>query len=243
MALVLVSGLRGGVGVTAVAANLAMTMAAAGQSTVVLDLSRASTLGMHFGLDPCQPLPGFDAPAAAAGPVHGVRLLDAGMQAASGDLGEGLASGDFDFAGDVFYIADLSGADRSATAQLRPHADLELCLLTPSAECLYTLPSALEQSPETVLFALNRCDDTRRLGRHVSSFVRELLGDRLVGIIHADEAVPEAAAMMQPLSRHSPASAALADIASLADLIAALPAAARPAQSADPRPGVQGHAA
>lgn len=222
MALVLISGLRGGVGVTSLVANLAMTIASGGQSAVILDLSQSSTLGLHFGLDPHQPLPGFDAPAAAAGPIHGVRLLDAAAQSASKDLGEGLVSGDFSFAGEVIHIADLSGAAAGAAEQLRPFADIELCVLAPTAECIYGLPGALETLPPATFFVLNRCDDTRRLGRQAASFVRELLGERLLTTIHADEAVAEAGAMMQPLSRHSPASAALADITGIAKRIALL---------------------
>lgn len=244
MALVLISGLCGGVGVTTITANLAMIMAGAGQPAVVLDLSPSSTMGMHFGLDCAQPLPGFDAPAAAVGPVHGVRLLDAAAQGESGDLAEGLRSGDFTFRGDTVVIADLSGAPHHVLEQLRPHADLELSLITPSPECIYALPAAVATMPENALFVLNRNDDVRRLARHAAAFMRELLGEKIVATIHADEAVPEAAAMMQPLSRHAPASAALANLGSLAERIALLCAASK---SSPARPGgdptSQSHAA
>lgn len=223
MALVLVSGIRGGVGVSCMVANFAMNVAAAGQSAVVLDLSPSSTIGIHFGLDPQQPLPGFDAPAASNGLIHGVRLLDVSAPAANGDLGEGLKSGDFNFQGDTIYFADLSGASEAAVAQLRPYADIELCVLAPTAECIYSIPAAVAELPDNALFVLNRCDDTRRLSRHAASFVRELVGERLIGTILSDEAVAEAAAMMQPLHRHSPASAALADISALAERISVLP--------------------
>lgn len=231
MALVLLSGLRGGVGVTTVTANLAMILAGAGRPSVVLDLSPSSTMGMHFGLDCTQPLPGFDAPAAAVGPIHGVRLLDAAAQAGSGDLAEGLASGDFSFHGETLYLADLSGAPAHVLTQLRAHADLELSLIAPTAECIFALPAVVTQTPDNALFVLNRSDDLRRLSRHAASFLRELLGERLVATIHADEAVPEAAAMMQPLGRHAPASAALADLGSLAERIAMLCAASTAARS------------
>ncbi|MBB3859987.1 MinD-like ATPase involved in chromosome partitioning or flagellar assembly [Novosphingobium hassiacum] len=223
MALLLIGGLRSGVGTTTLAANLAVALAASGRSSVLLNLSRCSTLGLHFGLSADQPLPGFDAPAAATGPINGVLLLDATVQGQTGDLGEGLSSGDFSFKGETIHIVDLSGADDGVAAQLRPHADLELCVLVPNAECLYSLPATLEVLPESAVFLLNRVDDTRRLGRHAASFVRELLGDRLIGAIQADEAVGEAAAMMQPLSRYAPSSAALADIAALANRLASLP--------------------
>jgi chromosome partitioning protein len=223
MALVLMSGLRGGVGTTTLAANLAMTLATLGHQCAVLAFSARSTLGMHFGLDPCQPLPGFAAPAAATGPINGVRLLDLAQQAGSGDLAEGLASGDFSFAGDVIYLADLSEANEGMAAQLRAYCEIELLVFTPAAECLYSLPAVLEKLPADVGFVLNRCDDAKRLGRHAGSFARALLGERIVATIQADEAVCEAGAMMQPLARHAPASAALADMAELASRLASLP--------------------
>ncbi len=223
MALVLISGLRGGVGTTMLAANLAITVGAMGRSSVALALAPHSTLGLHFGLDPHQALPGFAASSSDSGAIHGVRLLDASGQAASGDLGDGLSSGDYSFAGDAIHIADLSGTDARVAAQLRAHADVELCVLVPTAECVYALPAALETLPDNALFLLNRNDDTRRLARHTASFVRELLDDRLIATIQADEAVAEAAAMMQPLMRHAPASAALADIAALGERLATLP--------------------
>ncbi len=216
MALVLINGLRGGVGTTTLCANLATTLATLGHSATILAFSRQSTLGLHFGFDSSQPLAGFAAPAAAAGPINGVRLLDLSEQVESGDLADGLASGDFSFAGDVIYIADLSEAHTSAVLQLRGHADVEMWVFTPSAECLYTLPVALDSLPAEAGFVLNQCDDARRLGRHAASFARALLGERIVATIHADEAVREAAAMMQPLARHAPGSAALSDIAELA---------------------------
>ncbi len=223
MTLVLIGGLRSGVGTTTLAANLAVTLVANGRSPVLINLSQRSTIGLHFGLGTDQPLPGFDAPAAANKPINGVLLLDAMVQGQTGDLGDGLSNGDFSFKGETIHIVDLSGADDSVAAQLRPHADIELCVLVPTAECLYSLPAAFESLPDSAEFLLNRSDDTRRLGRHAASFVRELLGDRLIGTIQADEAIGEAAAMMQPLSRYAPSSAALADMAALADRLASLP--------------------
>lgn len=241
MALVLINGLCGGAGVTTITANLAMILASAGKPSVVLDLSPASAMGMHFGLDCSQPLPGFDAPSAAVGPIHGVRLLDAAIQAANGDLAEGLNSGEFSFGGDTIFLADLSGAPARVLEQLRPHADLELCLITPTAECIYAIPAAISAMPATALFVLNRNDDIRRLARHAASFLRELLGERLVATLQSDEAVPEAAAMMQPLGRHAPASAALSDLASLAERLVLICASG--ARRADHGSSSQSHAA
>lgn len=223
MALVLINRLRGGVGTTTLAANLAASLATLGHPASILSFSTQSTLGLHFGLDPSQPLAGFAAPATATGPINGVRLLDLSEVAESGELAEGLASGDFSFAGDVIYIADMSETHPSAMTQLRRFSDLELWVFTPSAECLYMLPAALSAVSAEAGFILNRCDDTRRLGRHAAAFARALLGDRIVATIQADEAVCEAAAMMQPLVRHSPGSAALADILDLAHQLANLP--------------------
>lgn len=228
MALVLINGLRGGVGATTLAANLATCLAALGHPASVLSFSSQSTLGLHFGLEPSQPLVGFTAPAAATDTFNGVRLIGLSEQSDSDDLVDDLASGNFSLAGDVIYIADLSEAHASAVTQLRRFSDLELWVFTPSAECLYTLPAALDAVPAEAGFILNRCDDARRLGRHAASFARALLGQRIVASIQADEAVCEAAAMMQPLARHSPGSAALADISHLANQLVNLPA--RPLQ-------------
>jgi len=222
MALVIVHGLRGGVGTTSLVANIAMGMAQSGQSVTVLDMAARSTMGLHFGLGPADRLPKFDAPSQENLVIHGVTLRDACAIAHSGDLADGLAAGEIGFDGDMLYIADIASADAALAERLRGHAALDLCVMAPSGECLIGLPEAFDCAGPNTAFALNKADDTRKLSRHAAVFTRELLGDRLLATVRADEAVAETAAMMQPLARHAPASAALHDINALGLAIAAL---------------------
>jgi hypothetical protein len=69
---------------------------------------------------------------------------------------------------------------------------------------------------------MSMVEDTRRFARHSVGFLRELLGDRLLGQVRRDEAVIEAGAMLQPLGRYAPHSAALADTIGLGETVAAL---------------------
>lgn len=222
MALVIVHGLRGGVGTTTLVATIASGLAQSGQSVTVLDMAARSTMGLHFGLGPADRLPQFDAPTQDNLIVHGVTLRDAGAIARSGDLADGLSSGEIGFDGDMLYIADIASADAALAEHLRRYAALDLCVLAPSGECLIGLPEALDRAGPNTLFVLNKADDTRKLSRHAAVFVRELLDDKLLATVRTDEAVAETAAMMQPLARHAPASAALHDINALGAAIAAI---------------------
>jgi cellulose biosynthesis protein BcsQ len=222
MALVMLHAPRGGAGTTVLAANLAIGLAQAGRPVAVLDFCARSTLGMHFGLPLDAPIPAFDGPTRDRESAHGVTLLRMHEMAERGDLFEGLAAGHFGFEGDTLYIADMGAADPAVCEQLRAYAAFDLCVLTPSAEALAALPIVLEHSGPDSFFALNKVDDTRRFGRHAASLLRELLGDQLIASIRSDEAVVEAAAMLQPLARHAPASAALHDINALGVVLADL---------------------
>lgn len=222
MALVMLHAPRGGAGTTALAANMAIGIAQTGRPVTVLDFCARSTLGMHFGLPLDTPIPAFDGPTREREAAYGVTLLRMHDMAERGDLFEGLAAGHFGFEGETLYIADMGTADPVVCEQLRAYAALDLCVLTPSAEALAALPAVLAHGGPDSFFALNKVDDTRRFGRHAASLLRELLGDQLIASICSDEAVVEAAAMLQPLVRHAPASAALHDINALGAIVAEL---------------------
>ena len=222
MPLVLVQGLRGGVGTTSLVANLAIGLAQAGLPVTVLDMAARSTMALHFGLQPTDRLPPLDEARPNDLVVHGVTLRDAYTVADRGDLTYGLASGEISFDGDMLYLADVGSADMGLFEQLRPYAALDMLVLAPSGECLASLPEALDAAGPNTRFVLNKADDTRKLARHASVFVRELLGDKLLATIRSDEAVVESAAMIHPLVRHAPVSAALHDISALGQLVGAM---------------------
>jgi chromosome partitioning protein len=222
MPLMLIQGLRGGVGTTSLVANLAIGLAQTGLRVAVLDMAARSTMALHFGLEPTYRLPAFDAEDTKDLVIHGVTLRDAYTIADRGDLTYGLASGEITFAEDMLFIADVGSADMTLFEQLRPYAALDMLILAPSGECLAGLPEALDAAGPNTRFVLNKADDTRKLARHTAVFVHELLGDKLLATIRSDEAVVESAAMIHPLGRHAPVSAALQDISGLCGSIAEL---------------------
>lgn len=222
MPLMLVQGLRGGVGTTSLVANLAIGLAQSGVPVTVLDMAARSTMALHFGLEPTDRLPPLDEAQPNDAVVHGVTLRDAYTIADRGDLAYGLASGEISFADDMLFIADVGSSDMTLFEQLRPYALLDLLVLAPSGECLVSLPEALDAAGPNTRFVLNKADDTRKLARHAAVFVRELLGDKLLATIRSDEAVVESAAMIHPLVRHAPVSAALHDISALGVLVSGL---------------------
>ncbi len=227
MPLVLVQGLRGGVGTTSLVANIAISLAQSGLPVTVLDMAARSTMALHFGLNPTDRLPPLEDAGSNDLAVHGVTLRDAYTIADRGDMTYGLASGEISFADDVLYIADVGSADMGLFEQLRPYAALDLLVLAPSGECLVALPEALENAGPNTHFVLNKADDTRKLARHAAVFAHELLGDNLLATVRSDEAVAESAAMIHPLVRHAPVSAALHDVSALGGKIASIVPLAR----------------
>lgn len=226
MALILVQGLRGGVGSTFIAANLAIGLAQAGRDVSAIDFAVKGTLPLHFGL-------ALDHAVAEVGgnPLEdtsplGVALRRAGGFAHDGRLAEAIAAGNLGIGGSAIAIADLSSTDAATRAALLPHAALDIRVLTATAESLSALPAVLDDADDRTCYLINLADDTRRFGRHTAGFLRELLGERLLGSIRRDEAVIEAGAMLQPLSKYAPSSASLKDVQSLVqDLVPRLDAA------------------
>jgi len=119
----------------------------------------------------------------------------------------------------------VAAGDRDMKELLLPHALLQICTLLPQPTSLASLTKVQAGTPllelPSTLFILNQLDDTHRFARHTHMFLRELLGERLIGTIRRDEAVNEAAAMFEPIGKYAPASAALSDVAIVARSIEA----------------------
>jgi len=227
MALILVHSPKGGVGTTTVAANLALMLASRGADVVAIDFSRQDSLKLHFGFRPDQLLP-FAMRGDEAQVVAGVRLLACNRREDQADaaaavnrwLGQG-----------SIVVADIAAGDADLFRTLLPGADLHLCVLTTDAAAMAVLPQLAAGQPlmaaigaQPSHFVLNRIDDRRRLGRDAAKFLKRLTGDRLIAGIRRDEAVNEALAMMEPLGKFAPTSAALADFIRLGDIVRDLPA-------------------
>ncbi|GHD02053.1 cellulose synthase operon protein YhjQ/BcsQ [Novosphingobium pokkalii] len=224
MALILFHSPRGGTGTSFLAATTAIALSRAGHDVTALDLAQRGTLQLHFGIGPNEALPALDAPAdeAASASVQGVALRSAAAMVRQPDFAEALASGEIGFGGEQVFVADIASGDRHLRDLLLPYATLEICPLTATAECLMMLPVVNDGGLAKTCFVMSMVEDTRRFARHSVGFLRELLGDRLLGQVRRDEAVIEAGAMLQPLGRYAPHSAALADTIGLGETVAAL---------------------
>lgn len=222
MPLVLCHSPKGGVGTTFLSAHLAMVLAAsdAGESfardVALLTLSPRDLTPLHFGLGPTQRLPSLAAPADMAVLASGIGLFCEPDAAADGDFMPRLEdAGYLGVASDRTLVIDVPTGQHALARRLMPHAAVHVCPLTASPDCLALLPQLLDEESDfggrRTAYVFGKLDETRRLARHVAAFAREVLGERLIAKIRNDQAVPEALAMLQPLARYAPASAALAD--------------------------------
>ena len=224
MAMIVCHGPKGGAGTTFVTAHLAMGLADAGLDVTVLTIAGRDTLPLHFGLHPAVTLPSFTASAEEAVVAGGINLRHYHKAAEDPDFLPMMRDlGYLEQGKDRVIVIDVPAGEHRFAQHLVPHASAHLCPLQAHPDTLALLPQVLEEAGyegfARTAIAINGLDETRRLSRHGSAFIRELAGDRLVGRIRLDEAVPEAIAMLQPLARYAPASLALADVRKVAAAI------------------------
>lgn len=225
MALIVCHGPKGGAGTTFVAAHLAMTFAGAGADVTVLSVAARDTLPLHFGLAMGAPLPHLAAPADSAVVVGGIDLRNAALASRDQDFVPMLRDLGFLAPGaDRVLVLDVPAGEPAFAQRMIAHACAHVCPLDPHPDTLALLPQVFEEAGaeglQRTAFVINRLDDTRRLSRHNAAFIRELAGTRLIGRIRLDEAVREAMAMLQPLAKYSPASAALVDMQRIGSIMA-----------------------
>jgi len=217
---------KGGAGTSFVAAHLALALAEAGHAVTAVDMTRQDSLKLYFGMTPIQAIPDFDAPEDDAHVVAGVSLRQGYRVAHTDAFALSLARGEVPLTGERYIIADVSADDVGLRALLLPHAALVVMPVVPTAIGLAALTQAQPGTPlveqDYTGFVINRLDETRRFGRNAHTFLRELLGGKLLGAIHEDEAVNEATARGQLLPAHTAASAAMKDIRNLAVAVAAV---------------------
>lgn len=225
MALIVCHGPKGGVGTTFLAAHLAMSFAGSGADVTVLSVSTRDTLALHFGLPMAGALPHLTASAESAVVAGGIDLRNVPNAPRDSDFVPMLRDLGFLSPGrDRVLVLDVPSGEPAFAQRMIAHACAHLCPLDPHPDTLALLPQVFEEAGSEGLlrtaFVINRLDDTRRLSRHNAAFVRELAGSRLIGRIRLDESVREAIAMLQPLAKYSPASAALADVRRIGGIVA-----------------------
>ncbi|MFC0205122.1 cellulose synthase operon protein YhjQ/BcsQ [Novosphingobium soli] len=217
MPVIVCHSVKGGAGTTFMAAHMAMSLSEAGANVTVLSVAPRDTLPMHFGLQPALTLPSLFAPAEDAVLVSGIDLRSFVRAPEDPDFIPTLRDmGYLDAGPDRVLVIDIPAADYTFARRVIPHASGLVAVLNAAPDTLALMPQVLgEASPENIAattFVINALDETRRLSRHAAAFIRELVGPRLLGRVRLDEAVPEAIAMLQPLARYAPSSAALADV-------------------------------
>ena len=225
MAMIVCHGPKGGAGTTFITAHVAMGLADAGADVTVLTTASRDTLPFHFGLHPAVTLPSLIASADEAVVAGGINLRQYHKAADDPDFVPMMRDlGFLDHGKDRVMVIDVPSGDHRFAQSLIPHACAHVCPLQAHPDTLALLPQVLDEAGHDGLarsaIVINALDETRRLSRHGAAFIRELAGNRLVGRIRQDEAVSEAIAMLKPLARYAPASAALADVRKVAAAIA-----------------------
>lgn len=234
MPVIVTHSLKGGAGTTFTAAHIGMALSEAGADVTVLTMAKRDTMPLHFGLQPAMSLPSLFAPAEDAVLVAGIDLRSLTTAPEDNDFVPALRDlGFLETGQDKVMVIDVPSADFAFARRVIPHASASVCVLNAAPDMLALMPQVLdESSPEAIAatsFVINALDETRRLSRHSSAFIRELVGARLLGRIRLDESVPEAIAMLQPLAKYAPTSAALADAKAVgAALVPALETPGRP---------------
>lgn len=219
MALVVCHSPKGGTGTTFVAAHLAMGLAERGADVTLLTVNPADTMALHFGVDPATQLPSLDGQALVVSTVSLRSHVGADTDPSFVRTLSELAF--LNPRSERCLVVDVPSGCSEFAKTLQGHAAAVVCPLSVAPDCIALLPALIEQIGADQLartfFAINGLDETRRLARHGSTFLGELLGARLIARIRRDEAVPEAIAMLQPLARYAPSSIALADVKAIAN--------------------------
>jgi chromosome partitioning protein len=222
--LVLMHSPKGGVGTTFLTAQLAMHLAERGHEVTAIDLTFQDSLKLYFGVRPSQATAQWSSDEGDVMVVNGVELLNGYAFAHEERFASLLGDAQADpFEPERVTLVDVASGARELKRRLLERCDLHICPLLPLPGSLATLPLVDPDTATTALtktvFVLNQLDDTRRLSRHSHSFVRELLGESLLGSVRRDEGVNEALAMFEPLAKYTPASVVRVDIDRLADAV------------------------
>ena len=224
MALIVCHGPKGGSGTTFISAHLAIGLAEAGADVTVLTIAARDTMPLHFGLPPSLAVPSLTAPSEDGVDAGGVDLRQYRDAAEDPDFVPMLRElGYLDQGRERVMVIDVPAGEHRFAQRLVPNACAHVCPIHAQPDTLALLPQVFEDAGEASLaqtaIVINALDETRRLSRHGAAFIRELVENRLVGRVRLDESVPEAIAMLQPLARYAPASAALADVRKVAAAI------------------------
>jgi len=216
MSLVAFSSVKGGVGVTASAANIAASLSKQGVTTALADLSGVDEAKTLFGVHLDTPVFGSTRPDADGSLHHGVRLASWPRNQTSGaSVLDFLTSAAL---GSEVTIIDLSGADAGVQQEVRPRSTLNILVLSADAASILAAPRALEHhlASENGWVMVNRVDARNEISREAVALFEATFREKIIGSVRRDESVNEAAACLTPVPIFSPTSASGRDYAKVA---------------------------
>ena len=248
MKVVAVVSAKGGVGKTTLTANLATALQHQGAPTVlVVDLDPQNALGLHFGADPGA-LAGISRASLAGdswGSVcqqspSGVHVLPYGvvneadrvaferhLEGHPDWLAQQLQS--LDLPPDALVFIDTPPGPSVYMQQALTAAHVVVVVSLPDAAsyAALTLMQRLVQTYCTprpdfsgTLHVLNQANGARQLSKDITRVMQDSLGDRLIGVIHEDQAVREALAYDQSVLEYDTHGQAADDLRKCAQVLA-----------------------
>ncbi|EKE77007.1 cellulose biosynthesis protein BcsQ [Gallaecimonas xiamenensis] len=237
---------KGGVGKTTLVANLAFALQRLGHQVVVLDLDSQNALRLHLGLPMAERrglVPqlqlGEDWRNLIIETPTGVGLLPYGQasreqrdafEAALRTQPECLELGLGSLLSQpgCILLADLPSGPSLALDALARLPAMGIATLLADGASAATLPLIGqdgylgEAGARRALYIINQVHIRSRLNRDVTEFFQHKLGASLLGMVHRDEAVPEATASQKSLFDYAPASAITQDLEDIARNISRL---------------------
>lgn len=240
MSIICIASHKGGVGKTTMAANLAFAIQRLGHRVVAIDFDNQNSLRLHFGM-PLSDSSGYveelDSPIEWNRLAHdtdsGVRYLPYGrvgkshmtyydqwLRSDPSLLAKKLAP--FLNQPDTVIIADLPPGPSAALQALSCLDPMIINVLLADSASLSVLPEIEsgnfygEDAQQRTYFLLNQVDMRSQLNRDITQFLNGRLAASLLGIVHRDEAVPEANANQMSVFRYAQSSSVAADIEQIA---------------------------
>lgn len=265
MALVVaVSSLKGGVGRTMLAANLASALVQSGRRAMAVDLDAQNALGAHFGRGPApergvaelhaEILPGVERGAAAVRGEAGcmpfgaatdeeMTALEARLQSDPSWLKRRIDA--VTPPGCEFVVLDTPGHRSPWLSRALELADVVLAVVGADPASYLTLPAFEGLLAQTrgsragglaATYVVNQFDAASNVRRDVVASLRQLFPGRVAPmVIHADEAVKDALGRQQTLFREATHSQALADIGELGEWLIGQIGAGTRSETEEPR--------
>lgn len=236
---------KGGVGRTTLAATVGVALRRLGWRVLAIDLDRQNALRLNFDL--AEDLRGITHEIDGTRPWNelavetpaGIYLLPYGAVTPSeamrlhahvaqnpGWLRQRLTP--LAEQRDLMVVLDMPPGPSVFNNELDPYADMHVIPLLADAMSLAVLPKLQRgefllginaQRQPLVGYVLNQVDSRRQLCRDVLALSRDVLGDDLLGMVHQDEGVAEAAACQLTVLDYAPESAAAHDITAIAQRI------------------------